>query len=483
MRRLALVALCWAGRAEADAVPATTVAVTDSTGQWVGITNVGGAKALKVDVIQSVSSGGGLTDAQLRANAVPVSGSFWQATQPVSGSLTCNAGSGTLAVSGPLTDAQIRASALPVSGSFWQATQPVSGSFWQTTQPVSGTFWQATQPVSGSVTANVGTTNGLALDATLTGGTQKTKLVDSGGTNVATVSAGGAVKVDGSAATQPVSGTFWQATQPVSGTFWQATQPVSGTVTANAGSGTMAVSGTFWQATQPVSGTVAATQSGTWTVQPGNTANTTAWKVDGSAVTQPVSGTVTATANQNGTWTVQPGNTPNTSAWLVEGPIANNAAPGTSKPMQLAGYAWTDGTAPSATTAGNVTRLLTTTDGRLVVSTDHPKRVSCRITSSATSSTVVTGCAAPGAGLSIYVTDISVYGGVATGATAAASIQYGTGGTCGTPTIIYDCQHPATGGCEAHYTTPKKAAANAELCVVDATVGTKFVSVSGYIAP
>jgi hypothetical protein len=41
--------------------------------------------------------------------------------------------------------------------------------------------------------------------------------------------------------------------------------------------------------TQPVSGTVAATQTGTWTVQPGNTSNTTAWKVDGSAVTQPVS--------------------------------------------------------------------------------------------------------------------------------------------------------------------------------------------------
>lgn len=58
--------------------------------------------------------------------------------------------------------------------------------------------------------------------------------------------------------------------------------------------------------------TVTATQSGTWTVQPGNTANTTPWlaslsqggntasvtagsalKVDGSAVTQPVSGTLT----------------------------------------------------------------------------------------------------------------------------------------------------------------------------------------------
>ncbi len=50
---------------------------------------------------------------------------------------------------------------------------------------------------------------------------------------------------------------------------------------------------------------VQAAQSGTWTVQPGNTANTTAWKVDGSAVTQPVSGTVTAAqataANLNAT--------------------------------------------------------------------------------------------------------------------------------------------------------------------------------------
>ncbi|MHB8483660.1 MAG: hypothetical protein ACYDBV_13180 [Nitrospiria bacterium] len=43
--------------------------------------------------------------------------------------------------------------------------------------------------------------------------------------------------------------------------------------------------------TQPISGTVTANQGGAWTVQPGNTANTTAWKVDGSAVTQPVSGT------------------------------------------------------------------------------------------------------------------------------------------------------------------------------------------------
>jgi hypothetical protein len=157
-------------------------------------------------------------------------------------------------------------------------------------------------------------------------------------------------------ATQPVSGTFWQATQPVSGTFWQVTQPVSGTVTANQGgapwtgriqdgAGAPLATVTAGNAlkvdgsavTQPVSGTVAATQSGTWTVQPGNTANTTAWKVDGSAVTQPVSGTVAST--QSGTWTVQPGNTANTTAWKVDGSAVTQPVSGTVTANQ--GGTWT----------------------------------------------------------------------------------------------------------------------------------------------
>jgi hypothetical protein len=70
---------------------------------------------------------------------------------------------------------------------------------------------------------------------------------------------------------------------------------------------------------------VTATQAGTWTVQPGNTANTTAWKVDGSAVTQPVSGNV----GQSGTWTVQPGNTANTTAWKVDGSAVTQPISGT----------------------------------------------------------------------------------------------------------------------------------------------------------
>src|ERR1017187_5351955 len=70
-----------------------------------------------------------------------------------------------------------------------------------------------------------------------------------------------------------------------------------------------------------------ATQNGIWTVQPGNTANTTAWKVDGSAVTQPVSGTVAAT--QSGIFTVQPGNTANTTAWEVDGSAVTQPVSGT----------------------------------------------------------------------------------------------------------------------------------------------------------
>lgn len=86
--------------------------------------------------------------------------------------------------------------------------------------------------------------------------------------------------------------------------------PITGTVTV--GSHAVTNAGTF---------AVQAAQSGTWTVQPGNTANTTAWLVTGTGGTFP--------ATQSGTWTVQPGNTANTTAWLFAGGLTNNgAAPG-----------------------------------------------------------------------------------------------------------------------------------------------------------
>lgn len=80
--------------------------------------------------------------------------------------------------------------------------------------------------------------------------------------------------------------------------------------------GSVTVSGTV-----TVTGTVAATQSGTWTVQPGNTANSTAWLVTGTGGTFP--------ATQSGTWTVQPGNTANTTAWKVDGSAVTQPVSGT----------------------------------------------------------------------------------------------------------------------------------------------------------
>jgi hypothetical protein len=90
-----------------------------------------------------------------------------------------------------------------------------------------------TQPVSGSVTANIGSSGSLALDATLTGGTQKTKIVDSGGTTVATVTAANALKVDGSAVTQPVSGTV--TTTPPSNASTNVAQLAGTTTDTNSG--------------------------------------------------------------------------------------------------------------------------------------------------------------------------------------------------------------------------------------------------------
>lgn len=212
-----------------------------------------------------------------------VTGTFWQAVQPVSGPLTnAELRASPVPVSGLLTDVQLRASAVPVSGVFFQAVQPVSGTFFQTTQPVSGT-----------ITANIGTSGSLLTDTQLRATPVPVSATQSGTWTVQPGNTANttAWKVDGSAVTQPVSGAFFQAVQPVSGAFFQATQPISAVnldvalSTRLKPADTLAGITTVGSITNPV----AVTQSGVWTVQPGNTANTTAWKVDGSAVTQPIS--------------------------------------------------------------------------------------------------------------------------------------------------------------------------------------------------
>jgi hypothetical protein len=76
----------------------------------------------------------------------PVSGTFWQAVQAVSQSGVWNVGA-TLAAETTKIIGTVNIAAGQVIG--------VTGTFWQATQPVSGTFWQATQPVSIAANVNV----------------------------------------------------------------------------------------------------------------------------------------------------------------------------------------------------------------------------------------------------------------------------------------------------------------------------------------
>jgi hypothetical protein len=207
------------------------------------------------------------------ANSTPVNIASDQIV-PVSGTVTANTG-----LSQPLTDAQLRATAVPVSGTFYQATQPVSGSVTATISgtptvtvgntsiPVTGTFYQATQPVSGTVTANV-----------------------QGGNSTA-------VKVDGSAVTQPVSGTVSvSGTVPVSGTFYQDTQPVSVASLPSLASGTNAI-GTVNPDISPATGSLSS-GSNTYTVTTTNYSTLTFQAVKSGTIS---SGTVTIYGSVDGT--------------------------------------------------------------------------------------------------------------------------------------------------------------------------------------
>lgn len=177
-------------------------------------------------------------------------------------------------------------------------------------------------PAGSNTIGNVGLVAGSAI----IGGVE---LVDSGGTNKASISAGGAVKVDASATTQPVSGTFWQATQPISA----ASLPLP--------------SGGSTSAKQPALGTAGSASADVITVQ--GIASMTALKTDGSGVTQPVSGTfwqATQPVSVSGTVTISATNL-QTNLNQIAGSNVATAATGIMK------VGLTDGTGTALTSTSN----------------------------------------------------------------------------------------------------------------------------------
>jgi len=95
-------------------------------------------------------------------------------------------GQATMANSAPVVIASNQ-TAVPVSGTFYQATQPVSIA---SSVAVTGTFYQATQPVSGTVTANAGTgTMTVTVVSGATGGDSTFHLVSAATTNATNIKA------------------------------------------------------------------------------------------------------------------------------------------------------------------------------------------------------------------------------------------------------------------------------------------------------
>lgn len=95
-------------------------------------------------------------------------------------------------------------------------------------------------------------------------------------------------------------------------------------------------------------------------------------------------------------------------------------------------------------------------------------------------------CVAPGAGLSLYLTDVLFASSSAAGTAADSfpTIKTGTGGTCGTGTAVrWAALNAANTAVIQQFTTPIKMPANSEICWIDTTAGTRTVTVSGYIAP
>lgn len=183
---------------------------------------------------------------------------------------------------------------LRVDGS--AVTQPVSGTGNFTVVQATAANLNAT--VTGTVIANIGTTNGLALDSSVnnllisqgsTTSGEKGPLIQGAVTTAApsyttaqtsplSLTTAGALRTDASGTTQPISGTV---TANQGGAPWS--QNVTQFGGTNLSTGTGASGAGIPRVTVSNDSNILATQSGTWTVQPGNTANTTPWLVTDSS--------------------------------------------------------------------------------------------------------------------------------------------------------------------------------------------------------
>lgn len=266
----------------ATAVPVSAASLPLPTGAATAANQAtGNASLASIDtkLTSPLTVTGPLTDAQLRATAVPVSlGSSPLPTGAATAALQSNVQSavGTSATTAITVQGSATGAALPISASSLPLPTGAATAALQTTGntslssidtktpalvsgrvPVDGSG--VTQPVSGTITANIGTTNGLALDATLTSGAQKA-IARGGAKGTTTAADVTSTNVDANTQALDVSiksSSTIAVTGPLTDAQLRATAvPVSGPLTDTQ----------LRASAVPISGTVTATISGTPTV-------------------------------------------------------------------------------------------------------------------------------------------------------------------------------------------------------------------------
>jgi hypothetical protein len=437
-----------------------------------------------------------LKQTQANATAIKVDGSA--VIQPVSGTVTA---------SGPVTDTQLRATPVPVSG---------------TVTVTDGAGALNVIVDSGSITANAGTnlnTSALALDATLTGRTQKAQITD--GTRDGTVKAASTLPLATDTAlvvttrdTVTVSGTV--TTTPPSNASTNVAQLAGTTTDTNSGlksAGTLRVvlatdqpaltnkllvtpDSVALPANQSVNvaqmaGTTTDTNSGTKsagtlrvvlaTDQP---ALTNKLLVTPDSVALPANQSVNV-AQVAGTNTVNGG----LAGTLAVGGTAGNNAAITQNP--IVGALEARSSTPTQATNGNQIRQA----GDLAGNTFNVMPIAWSCNLAALGATLTQCQAAPSASYSLYITAIIAT--TTTGTAGTFNIQRGTGSNCATgPTGVWPS--PGTATPSRVVTAPivtaapmvinlgpvgiKVTAANA-ICVIGVATNTIDIVLSGYTAP
>jgi hypothetical protein len=187
--------------------------------------------------------------------------------------------------------------------------------------------------------------------------------------------------------------------------------------------------------------------------------------------------TPTAVTPAAGDWEI-PQISANGEQWVrQQGELADDAAftLGTTRVLPIGAVAVTmDGTDPATASAeGDAVVPRSDLNRILLVNQTHPRyfRASADYASAQTNTSLVS---APGAGLSLWITDIII----SNGATAGnITLLDGSGGT-----VVLELYPAINGGLTHSFRNPIKLTANTALCVTSTTVTTHSVTVTGYIA-